>query len=194
MIIGVDEAGRGAWAGPLVAGAVQLRHPIVGLRDSKQLSPSKRLILARDIFSSAFWGIGVIEASVIDDIGLSAALYKAMDNAVSNLSNEIDTNATIIIDGPINYLIDRPHTSSLVKADCRIQSVMAASIIAKVERDRMMVELDTQAPLYGFAVHKGYGTVLHRQRLERYGVSLWHRHSYKPVQAILMRNQQRELE
>jgi ribonuclease HII len=183
MIVGIDEVGRGCWAGPLLAGAVVLSNPISGLRDSKKLSKRQRESLAPMIMEQAFMvGIGWVSAQEVDKLGLTAAVRLAMQRALQQIRIPYDK---IIIDGSYNFLSDNPKASTLVKADNLIPAVSAASIIAKVTRDRYMAELGKQFPAYGFERHVGYGTAQHLAALKEYGVILHHRTSYKPVAALV---------
>lgn len=180
MIIGADEVGRGAWAGPLVVCAVSLGKPIEGLADSKILTSAKRQKLAEKIQTIAdFIGFGWAESSEIDEFGLSAAHYIAYRRAVRATPKESE----IIIDGNINYLPGLKNSSCLVKADQLIPSVSAASILAKVARDNFMRELSTKFPSYGFENHVGYGTKQHIEAIARFGISGVHRKTYKPLLA-----------
>lgn len=186
LIIGIDEVGRGCWAGPLVAGAVLLGRPIEGLSDSKKLSRSARERLDILIRQQAIaCGLGWVPAKAIDSGGISAAVKTAMQQAIAELlavySGPIDE---VIIDGTINYLAERPDTRALVKADDHVPAVSAASILAKVARDRYMASLSGDLSVYSFDKHVGYGTALHLSRLQQFGVSPQHRRSFKPVQQI----------
>ena len=182
LLIGVDEAGRGAWAGPLVAAAVALNQDVPGLKDSKLLSPRGRQTLYDVILSTAKVGIGLVEPQHIDSRGLSWAQARAMSQAVAKLGQLPPSE--IIIDGIIDYL-KLPNSRPLVRADSSVPAVMAASIVAKVYRDRLMGQLEDKFPGYGFASHKGYGTQAHAQALKDLGVCQIHRRSYKPVAAWL---------
>jgi ribonuclease HII len=185
-ILGIDEVGRGPWAGPLVMGAVVLGEAkIEGLNDSKKLSAKKRAELSCEIYEkAAAVGLGFVSASELDKVGLSAALKLAARRAVK----QIETKYTeIIIDGTINFLSGTPlenHVSTLIKADGLIPEVSAASIIAKVARDNYMIKLAEKYPKYGFDKHVGYGTAAHKKALENYGKTPEHRNSFKPVAAI----------
>jgi ribonuclease HII len=186
MITGIDEAGRGAWAGPLVAAAVvwpTTTHLDGQLNDSKQLSAIRRNYLARQIRSQALGiGIGWVSATMIDHIGLTQAVQQAMNQAYQQIAQ---FNAKeVIIDGPQNHLKLIPNTRAVIRADQTVLAVMAASIIAKVTRDLFMYRLAQQNDQFGFAQHKGYGTALHRQRLSQHGPGEEHRYSYRPVKEV----------
>ena len=178
----MDEVGRGAWAGPLVVGAVGLGCVIDGLCDSKKLSKSKRELLADQIRSQAkFVGIGVVESSEIDQIGLSQAHYLAYERAVAKLTGSSD----VVIDGNVNYLPSLANAKCIIRADQTVAEVSAASIVAKVYRDNLMAKLSGEFPDYGFDSHVGYGTKKHLDALTKYGVTIFHRQSYKPIRAII---------
>jgi ribonuclease HII len=190
-VAGIDEAGRGAWAGPVVAAAVVLpedrssRRMLKDLRDSKQLSPSARSELY-DVVMTVAQGVsvGIIHPERIDAIGILAATREAMLAAIAGLPLEPDA---LLIDA-VPLPLPLPQRV-LHHADALCFSVAAASVIAKVTRDRLMMELDALYPAYGFARHKGYGTRYHRLALLRHAPSPVHRLSYAPVQqaAILHR-------
>jgi ribonuclease HII len=186
IIAGVDEAGRGPWAGPVVAGAVILPENIFinGINDSKKLTPQKREELFLEINKKALAvSTGICEVSVIDSVNILNATYIAMHKALSGLKIKPDI---VFIDGnPV------PHMGftqiSIVKGDSKSISIAAASIIAKVTRDRLMIELADIYPEYKFDKHKGYGTKKHRELLEIHGVSDIHRKSFKPVRDIFIK-------
>ena len=183
QIVGIDEVGRGCWAGPLVAGAVMLRAPLPGLRDSKKLSKVQREVLSRQIQDQAVsYGLGWVSAEEIDKIGLTDAVRIAMQRALEQISCDYDE---IIIDGSYNFLADTACTRTLIKADDLIPAVSAASILAKVARDAYMAELGLQLPAYNFAKNVGYGTAAHLAALQLHGVTRHHRKSYKPIAALL---------
>lgn len=179
MIVGIDEVGRGAWAGPLVVGAVLLGDaPIDGLTDSKKLTKKQRERLDLEIRQKARGiGIGWVGAKDIDVIGLSDALKLASRRALAHIRHDY---TEIIIDGTIR-LIDDPRVSVLKKADLLIPSVSAASIVAKVARDRYMTYLDGIFAGYGFKGHVGYGTALHQKAIREQGVTPLHRLSFTPL-------------
>jgi len=184
MILGIDEVGRGPWAGPLVIGAVVLGSTeIDGLTDSKKLSMKRRELLCDEIYSKASAvGLGWVSAAEIDEIGLSTSLALATRRAVEQITQPYHE---IIIDGTINFLRDTakgPYVTTLKKADLLIPSVSAASIVAKVARDRYMAEQGKLYPEYGFDAHVGYGTAAHRAAIEMYGVTPLHRLSFAPLQ------------
>jgi ribonuclease HII len=183
IIAGIDEVGRGCWAGPVVAGAVVLEKPIAGLRDSKQLSKRQRQKLAIEIrlWASAI-GIGWVEPSEIDAIGLTAAVGLAMRRALEQITADYDE---IIIDGNFNFFPDNPKARAVIKADATIPAVSAASIVAKVARDNYMTQSADKYPDYGFERHVGYGTALHLEKLKLHGISDLHRRSFKPVRALV---------
>ncbi|HET8670112.1 MAG TPA: ribonuclease HII [Candidatus Saccharimonadales bacterium] len=183
MILGVDEVGRGCWAGPVVAGAVMLRRRIPGLADSKKLSREQRVRLDTKIRAQAVaLGLGWVSPSEIDDLGMTEAVRLAMMRAVAEITGEYDE---IIIDGNYNYLSADPRSRCLVKADDQVAAVSAASIIAKVARDAFMRDAALRFPGYYFERHVGYGTAAHIGALKLQGVCELHRRSFAPVRAML---------
>lgn len=181
-VLGIDEVGRGAWAGPLVIGAVILNGSINGLMDSKLLSAQKRRALAKEILEkSVFAGLGWAEPEEIDKYGLSAAHVLACRRAVRNSPECFQ----IIIDGNINYLAGYDNAICRVKADQTVPEVSAASIIAKVARDDYMAELHRSFPLFNFLNNVGYGTEVHRMALASQGPSVHHRRSFAPIANLL---------
>lgn len=190
MILGIDEVGRGPWAGPLVMGACILNdNPReewqASLTDSKKLTPKKREALEPIILSgAAAYGLGWVVASELDKIGMSSALRLACRRAVKAVQKSHIPFHEIIIDGTVNFLADTPlaaYVSTIKKADFLIKEVSAASILAKVARDRYMINLAKEYPDYGFEQHVGYGTKMHRERLNKYGPCPEHRASFRPV-------------
>lgn len=184
MIVGIDEVGRGCWAGPLVAGAVLLESQIPGLKDSKKLSAGKRNTLAKLINdSSAVYGLGWVSPAEVDDLGLTIAVQTAMERALACITEPYNE---VIIDGSYNFLAHLPLTRTVVRADDTVPAVSAASILAKVARDEYMIAQATNYPGYGFERHVGYGTAVHAAALRELGVTPMHRKSYRPVRAATM--------
>ena len=185
-ILGIDEVGRGPWAGPLVVGACVLGDAqIEGLTDSKKLTPKKREALVPIIQEKAAVGLGWVSAAELDELGMTAALCKACREAVKQIHVPFHE---IIIDGTINFLRDTPlasHVQVLTKADLLVPEVSAASIVAKVARDNYMYKLAEKYPGYGFEKHVGYGTAAHRKALEELGVCPEHRKSFRPIAEML---------
>ena len=189
-ILGIDEVGRGPWAGPLVIGAAILENPESedwqDLNDSKKLTAKKRELLSQKILENATaTGLGWVSVTELDNLGLSESLKLATRRAISRISREKFTE--IIIDGTVNFLkgTDLENlVTVLPKADAKIKAVSAASIIAKVARDNYMTELAKKYPEYGFEKHVGYGTAVHKAALEKFGPCPEHRKSFKPVKKL----------
>lgn len=183
MIIGVDEVGRGSWAGPLVVGAVMLDigAPIKGLNDSKQIIKPVREQLAEQIMTQAqACALGWVWPAEIDELGLTAATGLAIERAIEGMP-EYDY---IVIDGSVNFLPNNPKAIALVRADSLLTAVSAASIYAKVTRDNYMSEQAVLYPEYGFELHVGYGTARHKRALISHGITPLHRLSYRPIQQL----------
>lgn len=184
LIAGVDEVGRGPLVGAVVTAAVILdpNNPIEGLTDSKKLSEKKRNALFNEIKEKALaWSLGRCEADEIDELNILQATMVAMQRAVAGLNITPDF---VLIDGNKTPELPMP-AQAVVKGDLRVAEISAASILAKVTRDREMDELDAQYPQFGFAKHKGYPTKAHFAALEEHGVIEQHRKSFKPVKRIL---------
>lgn len=181
-IIGIDEVGRGCWAGPLVAGAVILTNDVPGLNDSKKLSKKRRLELDLLIRTNGTVGLGWVTPTEVDNLGLTEAVRLAMRRAVDELQVQADE---VIIDGNYNYLPGMPGSRAVIRADGSIPAVSAASIVAKVARDTYMQQLDERYLSWQFDRHVGYGTAAHITALKEFGVSDIHRKSYKPIKAFL---------
>ncbi|WP_261878464.1 ribonuclease HII [Pectobacterium carotovorum] len=183
-IAGVDEVGRGPLVGAVVTAAVILdpTRPIVGLADSKQLSEKRRLSLYDEIKEKALaWSLGRAEPEEIDQLNILHATMLAMQRAVAGLAIVPDF---VLIDG--NRCPALPMSAqAVVKGDSRVAEISAASIMAKVTRDREMVELDQRFPAYGFAQHKGYPTAFHLEKLAALGATEFHRRSFAPVKRAL---------
>ena len=184
-LIGIDEVGRGCWAGPLVAAAVEFDDDveIVGLTDSKKLTAKRRAFLVHEIQAKAInIGVGWVFPKEINVLGLTETVRLAMQKAI----DQINLNGQqVVIDGNYNYLPHIQNSTAVVKADGSLQAASAASVIAKVLRDEYMVQLATVYPNYGFERHVGYGTAQHRQALEKHGVLSVHRVHYKPIRSLL---------
>jgi ribonuclease HII len=183
LVAGVDEAGRGPWAGPVVAAAVILDRGqlLPGLNDSKKLSEAARERLFEPIMASARHGIGMASVAEIDSLNILWATMLAMERAVAALGV---APAHVLVDG--NRLPRWGHAATaIIKGDALSLSIAAASILAKVTRDRLMVALDAECPGYGWARNKGYGTADHVCGLATLGVTAHHRQSYAPISAYL---------
>lgn len=183
-IAGIDEAGKGAWAGPVVAATVifppKLR--ILGLRDSKQLNATQRKELYLEITKKAIiWSVGIVSEKLIDQIGIVPANLLAMEKALKNLLVEPDY---LLIDYFKLKNIKIP-SQSIVAGDQKIASIAAASIIAKVTRDYIMITAHKDYPKFGFHMHKGYGTDRHYQMILRHGICSLHRRSFSPMKDLL---------
>jgi len=183
-IAGIDEAGRGPLAGPVVAAAVILPRDYNSdiLNDSKKISPKVREKLYEELtdpLSKVAWGYSVISPEIIDEINILNATHRAMSESVLNLETE---PSFAIIDGNPVKGFPYPY-QAVVKGDEKCLSIAAASIIAKVERDRLMLKYAEKYPEYGFERHKGYGTKLHLNALKEFGASPIHRQSFAPVRA-----------
>ena len=196
MILGIDEVGRGPYAGPLVIGACILgdwqnsenTEWIEKLTDSKKLSAKRReelyvLIKEKALATATGW----VSSAEIDEIGLSEALRLATRRTVEQIQKTKVPFSEIIIDGTMNFLAGtklEKHVSTLKKGDFLVKEISAASILAKVERDKYMAELDAVYPEYGFGKHVGYGTAAHQKAMEEFGLTPEHRRSFRPVREI----------
>ena len=196
MILGIDEVGRGPYAGPLVIGACILgdwqnsenAEWIEKLTDSKKLSAKRReelyvLIKEKALATATGW----VSSAEIDEIGLSEALRLATRRAVEQIQKTKVPFSEIIIDGTMNFLVGtklEKYVSTLKKGDFLMKEISAASILAKVERDKYMAELDAVYPEYGFGKHVGYGTAAHQKAMEEFGLTPEHRRSFRPVREI----------
>jgi ribonuclease HII len=197
-VAGLDEAGRGSWAGPVVAAAVilpsnqpRLAAALSGVRDSKTLTAARREMLLAVIENLALaWGVGAVPPSEIDNLGIVPATCKAMALALGALSTPADH---LLIDYLSLPELPLPQIS-LPKGDALILSIAAASIVAKVNRDRMMLDLDAQFPGYSFGRHKGYGTPQHQAALSSLGPCAAHRLSFAPLQRLAAGNANRAVE
>jgi len=189
QIAGLDEAGRGSWAGPVVAAAVilplewdDLEAKLLGVRDSKMLTPRRRAEVYEKVIEVALGvGVGVVPPQFIDERGIVVATRLAMMQALDALPSRPDYLLVDYLSLPLHPL---PH-KSIVRGDNLSLSIASASIVAKVERDRMMVALEEQYPGYGFTRHKGYGTREHREALTRLGLTPLHRLSFAPMKYMV---------
>ena len=187
LVAGVDEAGRGPLAGPVVAAAVILDDlkPIAGLADSKTLSPRQRERLSAEIHARALC-FSVAQASVeeIDRLNILQATLLAMRRAVMGLRLKPHK---VLVDGNRLPTLDIV-AEAVVQGDRKVPAISAASILAKVARDRWCLQIDAEYPAYGFAAHKGYGTAQHLLALQTHGATPWHRRSFSPVAQVLSRD------
>jgi ribonuclease HII len=206
--VGIDEAGRGPLAGPVVASAVvyrrddfeypaELTKAFALIRDSKKLSEKQREVTYDFIQEHFYVGVGIINAETIDRVNILQATFLAMKGALSDLKRQLPKDGRevyLLLDG--NQLL--PGYSGpqdmIIGGDGTVRSIAAASIIAKVTRDRLIEEYDQQYPLYGFGKHKGYGTKVHMDALRKYGPTLIHRLSFKPVKLALPENANKRFE
>lgn len=177
IIAGVDEVGRGCLAGPVTAAAVILNHPISGLTDSKKLSAKQRMQLSEIIKQDALFSLGNVQNDEIDEINIHQATLKAMHEAIINLPITPDL---IYVDGKFTPNVE-VNCEAVIGGDMLISEISAASIIAKVYRDEIMIELDKKFPVYGFASNKGYGTAQHLAALKNSGYTKFHRLSFRGV-------------
>ena len=187
-VCGVDEAGRGPLVGAVVAGAVVLdpNKPIDGLKDSKKLTAAKRDFLYEQILENAkAWGVGEASPAEIDQINILQATMLAMRRAIEDLSTRLGAwPEKALIDG--NRCPELPIAAeAIVKGDAKEPAISAASIVAKVTRDRQMMQLHERHPEYGFAQHMGYPTEAHFAALKQYGACSEHRRSFSPVRKVL---------
>jgi ribonuclease HII len=177
LIAGVDEVGRGCLAGPVIAAAVILRNNIPGLKDSKKLSKKKREELSLIIMKNSYFSFGSSSPKEIDEINILQASLLAMKRAILKLSVE---PGKILIDG-----IHKPDlntdTQTIISGDSYIDEISAASIIAKVYRDNLMMQFDKKYPNFYFSSHMGYGTKMHKAAIKKYGITSIHRKTFKGV-------------
>jgi len=182
LCCGIDEAGRGPWAGPVVAAAVILREIPNGVNDSKKLSVTKRNLLFQQITATSMFGIGLASVEEIDALNILQATFLAMRRALAALPTK---PAFALIDGN-RVPLDLPcPAEAIVMGDTRCASIAAASILAKVTRDRIMAELSQSHPGYGWESNMGYGVPAHAAGLKQLGVTPHHRRTFKPIHNIL---------
>ena len=189
LVIGVDEAGRGPLVGSVVAGAVffPVGYKIDGLTDSKKLSEKKREDLYSQIINECYWACAQSSSQQIDKINILEATMLAMKRAVEDLQSQLKNKhevSKILVDG--NRCPDIQNCHAIIKGDLIEPVISAASIIAKVTRDRQMIELDQAYPMYGFKRHKGYGTKEHLEALSNYGpIEGQHRFTFAPIRKLI---------
>ena len=177
MIAGVDEVGRGCLAGPVIAASVILKKPIKGLMDSKRLSSKKREDLSQIIIENSVFAIGAADSQEIDQINILQASLLAMQRSLEKLDMQ---PKKVLVDG--NHIFETSiEIEAIVGGDNLIPSISAASIVAKVFRDRLMMAYSKEFPNYGFDKHKGYPTKLHKEMLKKYGLTRIHRRTFKGV-------------
>lgn len=183
IIAGVDEAGRGPLAGPVVAACAALKKERFAsrIKDSKCLTPRQRAIAYKEIAENSIFSVGIVDEKVIDRINIYQATILAMENTIHKLQVQPDF---VLIDGRMKLNIARPH-KCIKYGDSKSISIAAASIIAKVTRDRIMIEYDRLYPEYGFARHKGYATKEHVKALKKFGPSPIHRRTFSPVSSCM---------
>ena len=190
LVFGIDEAGRGPWCGPVVAACVcwpnRQINPYLAqqINDSKKLSAKKREQLFPMIMNSAYVGIGQASSQEIDDVNILQATFLAMDRSLQNVAKNGHTASFALIDGNRLPKWQLP-CQALIKGDSLSLSIAAASIIAKVTRDHIMTDLAKQYPQYAWDKNAGYGTTDHIAALKKYGITPYHRKSYRPIKEIL---------
>ena len=183
LVAGIDEAGRGPWAGPVVSAVVILNEKNIpdGLNDSKKLSEKKRLSLYSSIYNFHFVGVGISSIEEIDSMNVLQATFLSMNRAVEDLNPQPEY---ILVDGNLDPGLNFK-TKCIIKGDSISISIAAASVIAKVTRDNLMLKLDKEFPNYNWKKNKGYGTAEHRNALELHGPCKYHRKSFSPINKML---------
>lgn len=181
---GVDEVGRGPLVGPVVACCCVLPKGFIleGLTDSKKLTEKKRDEYYDYLIENTIYGLGIVDADRIDEINIYQATKEAMYQAIENVRKQVNLEYVLIDAMPLE--LDIP-TNSIIKGDAKSISIAAASVIAKVTRDRMMIELDKKYPMYGYAKHKGYPTKAHIEAIHKYGLIDGYRKTYGPVKEMI---------
>ncbi len=184
IVVGIDEAGRGAWVGPVVVGAVIINpeKDLSYINDSKKISKEKRSAFSKQILAEHICAVGMASPEEISELGLNPAIFLSINRALTKLEEQADI---AIIDG--NYKIDDLQIPyySIIKGDSLSVSIAAASIIAKVYRDNLLEKLSKEFPEYGWDKNAGYGTKLHSQAILQYSICDHHRKNYKPIKKIL---------
>lgn len=184
VIVGIDEAGRGPLAGPVVAAAVCLKNGANfnnRIDDSKKLSPRQREVAYSEIIEKSIFGIAVVNEKIIDELNILVATRIAMEEATSSLLSKVsgyDSNKVcLLIDGNVKLNTKFPYLN-IIRGDSRSKSIACGSILAKVTRDRIMDDFDKVFPQYGFLQHKGYSTLMHRKNIKKFGLSQIHRKTF----------------
>ena len=187
ITLGIDEVGRGCWAGPLVVAGVILDDSANQYYDSKSISAQRRRMLAQDIQKRHDVAMAWIEPCAIDGSGIAESMRCAVAHVLSALLGDdpSDNHPRIVLDGIVNYAPPRYSIETLARADAQVSAVAAASIVAKVARDQYMTDQAKRFPDYFFDKHVGYGTAAHRQALEYYGLTPLHRTSFQPMKTML---------
>ena len=186
VIVGVDEAGRGPLCGPVVAAACILPHTYINekINDSKKLSEKKREQLYDEIINNALsYGVGIVDSKRIDEINIYEATKEAMHLAISQLKIDYD----LILTDAMKLKDEKVDVIDIIKGDAKCQCIAAASIIAKVARDRLLLNMDEKYPEYGFKSHKGYGTKKHIEAIKEHGIiDGFYRETYEPIKSLLL--------
>lgn len=186
VIVGVDEAGRGPLCGPVVAAACILPHTYINekINDSKKLSEKKREQLYDEIINNALsYGVGIVDSKRIDEINIYEATKEAMHLAISQLKVDYD----LILTDAMKLKDEKVDVIDIIKGDAKCQCIAAASIIAKVTRDRILLDMDQKHPEYGFKSHKGYGTKKHVEAIKEHGIiDGFYRETYEPIKSLLL--------
>ena len=186
VIVGVDEAGRGPLCGPVVAAACILPRTYINekINDSKKLSEKKRELLYDEIINNALsYGVGIVDSKRIDEINIYEATKEAMHLAISQLKVDYD----LILTDAMKLKDEKVDVIDIIKGDAKCQCIAAASIIAKVTRDRILLDMDQKHPEYGFKSHKGYGTKKHIEAIKEHGIiDGFYRETYEPIKSLLL--------
>ena len=186
VIVGVDEAGRGPLCGPVVAAACILPRTYINekINDSKKLSEKKRELLYDEIINNALsYGVGIVDSKRIDEINIYEATKEAMHLAISQLKVDYD----LILTDAMKLKDEKVDVIDIIKGDAKCQCIAAASIIAKVTRDRLLLDMDQKHPEYGFKSHKGYGTKKHVEAIKEHGIiDGFYRETYEPIKSLLL--------
>lgn len=191
VVIGVDEAGRGPLAGPVVAGAVFIPkyfEELEEINDSKKLTEKKREKLFEIIKEKCIVGIGIVDEKIIDEINILNATFLAMRKAIEEIENKLEKVDIVLVDGNHKIKEYNKNQEAIIKGDAKSMSIAAASIIAKVTRDKILINIAKEYPQYLFEKHKGYGTKLHREIINEIGICKYHRKSF--LKKIINENHQ----